>query len=170
MKTNNGYFTWRPITGTLHKDLHTFLIISRSFLLRMRNLSDKRRENQNTHFVFSNFLLFRISFRLWHNVEKYCRTGQATYDSMAHAHPIMHTEGYKRTLTICNTYYFSTTTMAARTQLNATCTWRVLLLPTAFEFCSPSFKIVNIGYKLDGADCLSEIRTHYSHSWQTGWY
>jgi len=33
-----------------------FFILSRSGLLRMRNVSDKgRRENQNTHFVFSNF-------------------------------------------------------------------------------------------------------------------
>jgi len=33
-----------------------FLIISPSFLLIMRNVSDKScRENQNTHFVFSNF-------------------------------------------------------------------------------------------------------------------
>jgi len=32
-------------------------IISRSFLLTMRNVSDKRlKENQNPHFVFSNFL------------------------------------------------------------------------------------------------------------------
>ena len=32
------------------------MIISRSFLFRMRNVSDKScRENQNTHFVFSNF-------------------------------------------------------------------------------------------------------------------
>jgi len=38
----------------LYKDQYTFLIISRSFLLRMRNVSDKRcRENQSTHFVFS---------------------------------------------------------------------------------------------------------------------
>jgi len=42
--------------GTLHEDQYTFLIISRSFLLRMRNVSDKIcRENQNTHLVFSNF-------------------------------------------------------------------------------------------------------------------
>ena len=38
-----------------------FFIISRPFLLRMRNASDKScRENQNTHFVFSN--VFRKSF------------------------------------------------------------------------------------------------------------
>jgi len=44
------------MTGTLHTDRYTFLIISRSLLLRMRNVSDKIcRENQNTHFVFSNY-------------------------------------------------------------------------------------------------------------------
>jgi hypothetical protein len=35
-----------------------FFIISRSFLLRMRNVSDKNcRENQNTQLVFSNFFI-----------------------------------------------------------------------------------------------------------------
>jgi len=43
------------MTGTLHADRYTFLIISRSVLPRMRNVSDKScTENQNTHFVFSN--------------------------------------------------------------------------------------------------------------------
>ena len=38
------------------KTTKTFLIISRSFLLRMVNVSDKScTGNQNTHFVFSNF-------------------------------------------------------------------------------------------------------------------
>jgi len=42
--------------GTLHGDPNIVFIISRSDLLRMRNVSDKSwRENQNTHFVFSNF-------------------------------------------------------------------------------------------------------------------
>ena len=41
--------------GTLHEVQYTFLIISHSVLLRMRNVSDKTcRENQNTHFIFSN--------------------------------------------------------------------------------------------------------------------
>jgi len=43
------------ITGILREYLRTFMITSRSFLLRMRNVSDKIcRENQNTHFVFCN--------------------------------------------------------------------------------------------------------------------
>jgi hypothetical protein len=43
-------------TGTLHGDQYTCLIISRSVLRRMKNISEKFcRENYNTHFVFSNF-------------------------------------------------------------------------------------------------------------------
>jgi hypothetical protein len=43
------------ITGTLHDDLCTFMIISRWILVRMRNVSDKScTENQNTHFMFNN--------------------------------------------------------------------------------------------------------------------
>jgi hypothetical protein len=46
------------ITGTLHEDQYAFLIISRSFLLRMGTVSDKRfRPNQNTRFMFSNIPL-----------------------------------------------------------------------------------------------------------------
>jgi len=41
--------------GTLREDIRTF-IISRAFLLRMRNVSDKScGENQNTHFVCNDF-------------------------------------------------------------------------------------------------------------------
>jgi len=45
----------RRITGTLRGDRYTILIISRPFLVRMRNVSDKCcSENQNTHFMFKN--------------------------------------------------------------------------------------------------------------------
>jgi hypothetical protein len=41
---------------TLHEDVFTFMTISRGILLRMGNVLDKgRRENQNTHFMFSDF-------------------------------------------------------------------------------------------------------------------
>ena len=44
------------MTGTLHEDLSTFMIMPRSILLRIRNISDKRcRENRSTHFMFKNF-------------------------------------------------------------------------------------------------------------------
>ena len=51
------------ITCTLHTDRYTFLIISRSVLLTMRNVSDKScTENQNTHFVFSDFFAKIVPF------------------------------------------------------------------------------------------------------------
>jgi len=44
------------IKGTLHEDQYTLFIISRSISLTTRNISDKScRENQNAHFMFSNF-------------------------------------------------------------------------------------------------------------------
>jgi len=42
--------------GTVHEHQYIFLIIPCSFLLRMEKVSDKCcRENENTHFTFSNF-------------------------------------------------------------------------------------------------------------------
>jgi len=49
------------INDTLHEKPYTFFIISRSFLLRMSNISDKScRENQNTHFAFGNVFFSKI--------------------------------------------------------------------------------------------------------------
>jgi len=71
------------MTVILHDAQYTFFIISRSVLLRMRNVSDKtRRENQNTRFMSNN--LSQKSYRLWDNVEKYGRTRQATDENMAY--------------------------------------------------------------------------------------
>jgi len=43
------------MTGTLHDDLCTLTITSRSFILRMRNVSGKCcTENQNTRFVLND--------------------------------------------------------------------------------------------------------------------
>jgi hypothetical protein len=45
------------ITGTLHEDLNTFIVISCSVLLRIRNVSDKCcRKSPNTLFMLNNFL------------------------------------------------------------------------------------------------------------------
>jgi hypothetical protein len=59
--------------GTVHEDQYTYLIISRSVFLRMRNISSEScTENQNTHFVFSNFFFFfenRIVYEImWKNI------------------------------------------------------------------------------------------------------
>ena len=66
------------------------MIISHSVLLRMRNVSDENcRENQNKHFMFSNFSKNRaVDDIMW---KKYSRVGQTIYDNMAHAHYILDT-------------------------------------------------------------------------------
>ena len=51
----------KRMTGTLREDLHKFMIMSRSVLLRMKNVSDKIcKENQNSHFMFSSFFFPKI--------------------------------------------------------------------------------------------------------------
>jgi len=94
-----------------------FFNVSRSFLLRRRNVLDIFVEKNKTHILYS-VTAFWLSCLLWDNVEKYCRVGQATDDNMAHAHFMLDTYGYKHTLTICNTHCFSIPTMAARTSLD----------------------------------------------------
>ena len=79
------------------KNYYTFFIISSLVLLRMINVSGKScRENQNKHFTFNNFLS-RQSCRLWDNVQKYCTARRTPDDSMAHAHCMLDTWGYKHT-------------------------------------------------------------------------
>ena len=47
-------------TGILHENQNTFLIISRSLLLRLRNgLDNSCRENQNPHFISKNIFGYR---------------------------------------------------------------------------------------------------------------
>ena len=66
------------ITGALHEDQCTFMVISCSGLLTVRNISDKSsRENQNTHFMSNNFPpSTRKSSRLRVKVEKCGRERQ----------------------------------------------------------------------------------------------
>ena len=62
--------------------LCTFVIISRSNVLTVRNVSAERfRETQNTHFMFND--LYRKSCRLWDNVEKYDKARQTTGDNQS---------------------------------------------------------------------------------------
>jgi hypothetical protein len=70
------------------------------------------------HIAWSaTFFFFRKSCRLWENVEKYCRARQATDYNMAHALWMVHNLRLKiHALRLCNTDYFSTATMVARTR------------------------------------------------------
>jgi len=93
------------ITGTLHKGQYTFLIIPRSVILLTRNVTEKScRENQNTHFVFSNiFEHHAIYVMIWHM----CIACWITKATDAHSEYIIF---------IC----FSTATMVAQICLSVT--------------------------------------------------
>jgi len=71
------------MTGTLREEQCTLLIISRLILPIMRNVSDKScRENQNTHFVFSNYFFSEnraVYEVMWKNM---ATVGQATDDNI----------------------------------------------------------------------------------------
>jgi hypothetical protein len=107
---NNGYFIRRP--------MYVF-IISRSTLLRIRNVSGKRFRENKTQTLFST-TFFRKSCRLWDNVKEYCTAEHATDGNMVHTHCMVDTWGYNHTYRIRNTYWFSTTIMVARTRLHVT--------------------------------------------------
>jgi len=62
-------------------------------------------------------------------VEKYLRDRQTTDDSMAHAHCMLDTKGYKRTMRLCIIYCFFTCKLVALKRLSA----------TLYIFCLPCF-------------------------------
>ena len=78
------------MTGTVHEDLWQF-IIPLSVLLRMRNV-----------WKIETYILFSVTFfskivPFMRESGKYSRTKQATDDTMAHAHCMLDTKGYKLT-------------------------------------------------------------------------
>ena len=73
-------------------DIHILSYLAR-FFLEWEMFPRKIVEKIKTHILFSG-TLFRKSCRLWDNVEKYCRAGQATDDSMAHVHCMLDRSGY----------------------------------------------------------------------------
>jgi hypothetical protein len=142
------YFFWKSLKkiqvqlklekndSTLHWDVCIFFIVCRSFLVRMRSVSDQScRENQ-TH-IWHSITFFFEKCAVWDNVQKFCRAGLATNDNLAHAHFILDTKVYKHTLRICNTYCFSIATIFARTRLSVSLYvfWLscIMLAPRTFE-------------------------------------
>ena len=86
------------ITSILHEDQYTFMMIPRSFLLTMINVTDKScRENQNTRIIFNNIYPENRAF--YETMWKYCRVGQATDGNMVHALCVLHNYGYRHTHT-----------------------------------------------------------------------
>jgi len=104
----DGCFTWRP--------MYIFDHIWFGSSCTEKRLRLKLQRKSKLNFIFNIF--FRKSCRLWDNVERYCRAGQATDDNMTHAHCMLVIKGYKHILRICNTYCFTSATMVTRTRLN----------------------------------------------------
>ena len=104
---NNGY---------TNEDVFTFMIISSSFLLRMRNVFDNScRENQNTNFMFNNVSPKIVLFM------RKCRKIRWSQRGRKLHHNMVHTRGMLNIKAICththahatsyNTYCFSSATM-----------------------------------------------------------
>jgi hypothetical protein len=110
------------ITGALHEAPCTFMIISRSILLRMRNISDKLVQKMKTHILYSvNFSgNCAVCDIMWKNVVRTDR--QATNDNTTRRvqFACWITWSQKHTLRVCNTYRFSTAIQVTRRRLHVT--------------------------------------------------
>jgi hypothetical protein len=96
--------------------IYIFFAISRSFLLIIRNVSDKLyRENQNTQPMFSNIFFFENFEIMWKNIDQPVRP-QMTKWRMRIASWILNTRNTH--ISICNSYSFSTATMLAPVSLS----------------------------------------------------
>jgi hypothetical protein len=100
------------ITGTLHEDQYTYLIISRSILLRMRNVSDK---DFKTHtlcsitFFFENHAVYEI---MWKNIVERGRPQTTIWRMRTACWITKATNTHSENITHC----FSTTTVVTRTR------------------------------------------------------
>ena len=108
------------MSSTFHESVFTFMTICRWILLRMINVLDYRRENQNAHFMLNNFL-FRRLCRLWECQKIWWnQRGHKWQYNMAQARCMLYKQGYARTHTCArarNTYCFSTATVVSQTGL-----------------------------------------------------
>jgi hypothetical protein len=70
-------------------DIH-FLSYLAQFFLEWEMFQTKVAQKLKTH-ILCSVTFFRKSCRLWDNVGKFCRGGQATDGNMAHAHWVLDT-------------------------------------------------------------------------------
>jgi hypothetical protein len=120
-------------------------VTSRSFLLRMRNVSDKScRENQNTHFVSRK--LIPGNRVLWENVEKYGKARRATDENrIRRMRSACRITKATDKLRMCNTYRFSAASVVAQTCLcvdvyiHVACLLRIFLILLLYVVCLSLF-------------------------------
>ena len=73
-----------------------FLSYLAHFFLEWEMFQTKIVEKIKTH-ILCSATIFLKSYRLWDNVAKYCRAGQAIDENMVHAHCMLDTKDYKHT-------------------------------------------------------------------------
>jgi len=108
--------------GTLHEEHYTFLSYTAQLFLEWEIFQAKVLEKIKTK-TLSSITLFRKSRRLWDNVKKYYRPGQAI-DVMTEPHCVrnncLQTHTHTHTQRLCNAYCFSTATIVAWRSLDVT--------------------------------------------------
>jgi len=119
-RENSDFIKIRQEWRVLYVKTNIHFVSYLHFFLERKMFQTKVVEDLETNILISITFFSRKSCILWVNVEKYCEEWQATDDDMAHAHCMSDIWGYKRTLRICNTYCFSTTTMVSRTRFSVT--------------------------------------------------
>jgi len=94
---------------------YTFFITSCSFLLRMKNVSDESCR-EKTHFMFNNFFLNCAIYEIvWKNIGELGRQQRTMWCMHIACWILKVTNTHFR---LCNTYCFSTSTVAACTHLS----------------------------------------------------
>jgi len=98
------------MTGTLHEDHWTFLIISRSFLIRMRSVQTKAVEEIKTRILRSITFFNRAVYEImWKRIVEPGRAQMTIWRKRISYFITKATD----TLTLCIRYCFSTATMFA---------------------------------------------------------
>jgi hypothetical protein len=87
--------------------------------------------------MLKNFFFPQKSRRLWDNVEKYGRVGQALW--------MLDSQGYIYTPRICNTYYFSTASMVTLT-LHSVTLYVLCLSCLSPDMALPDVMLYNLNF------------------------
>ena len=107
------------ITGLYRNKIYIFFIISRSILLKVKNILDKICiENQNKHLVFNIFFPLEnrdVNEIMWKNIALRGRPLMTKWRMRIACWVPEATNSHR---TVCNTHCFSTATMVAQTCLS----------------------------------------------------
>jgi hypothetical protein len=107
--------------GTVPGNLCTFMIISRSFLLRIINAAENFTVDIEAHILCSIMCFPKIvPFMSYCGNIHEIRTRHTRQYNKEHALCMLDNYGYRHTLSICNVYCFFTATMVTRTCYNTT--------------------------------------------------